>query len=121
MPDKSTEFWTALAYAIVAISGASGGCLVVAHRAVIGQSVTGIHLLAYAFIGGVMSVAGMAALVLLGVVVDIGIPFEQLLLAGLLLGVTGCLALASANLSIRFILRRLGIEVDVNIKRIGSD
>lgn len=118
MPDKTTDFWAALAYAIVAISGASGGCLVVAHRAVRGRTVTSILLVAYAFIGGVFAVAGMAALALFG---EISQSIERLLLIGLIMGVTGSVALASANLSIRLILRRLGIEVDVSIKKIGND
>ena len=118
MPDKSFDFLSALAYAIVAISGASGGCLVVAHRAIRGRTVTLVLLTAYAFIGGVFAVAGIAALSLFG---DTGQSIERLLLTGLIMGVSGSVALASANLSIRLILRRLGVEVDVSIKKIDRD
>lgn len=117
MPDKLIDFWTALAYAIVAISGASGGCLVAAHRAMHGRAVTTVLLLAYAFIGGVFAVAGVAALLML---TDFSVSLERLLLIGLVFGAAGSVALAGANLSIRFILRRLGIEVDVSIKKIGD-
>ena len=118
MPDKSTDFWLALAYAIVGISGASGGCLVVAQRAVRGKTVTAVLLLAYAFIGGVFGVAGASVLSLFS---EMGNSLERLMLMGLVMGVAGSVALASANLSIRLILRRLGIEVDMTIKKIGDD
>lgn len=117
MPDKIVDFWTALAYAIVAISGASGGCLVAAHRAVRGRNVTAMLILAYAFIGGVFAVAGMAAVILLG---WFNLNLERLLLVGLVFGIAGSVALAGANLSVRFILRRLGIEVDVQIKKLDD-
>jgi len=118
MPEKIVDFWSALAYAIVAISGASGGCLVAAHRAMRGRSITFILVLAYAFIGSAFAVAGMAALLLF---TDFNVSFERLLLIGMIFGATGSVALAGANLSIRFILRRLGIEVDVQIKKVGDN
>ena len=119
--NKINDFWTALAYTVVAVSGASGGCLVVAHHVLRGRSVTGMHVLAYSFIGAVMSLAGLAAMILVGLIAGINMPFEKLLIIGLVLGVAGCLALASANLSLRFVLRRLGIEVDVQIKKIDRE
>lgn len=117
MPDKIIDFWTALAYAIVAVSGASGGCLVAAHRAMHGRAVTVMLLSAYAFIGGVFAVAGVATVLLFG---GFDFTFEKLVLVGGVFGLAGSVALASANLSIRFILRRLGIEVNVNISKIGD-
>lgn len=114
-PEQIIDFWTALAYAIVAVSGASGGCLVAAHHAIRGRSVTAMLLLAYAFIGGVFAVAGVAAMLLFS---PFQITLERLLLIGMILGVAGSVALAGANLSVRFILRRLGIEIDVEVRRI---
>lgn len=114
MPDKLLDFWTALAYAIVAVSGASGGCLVAAQRAMRGRSVTTMLVLAYAFVGAVFAVAGMAAVLL---VTLFQIDFGRLVLIGLILGVTGTTALAGANLSVRFLLRRLGVEVDISVRR----
>lgn len=115
MPDKILDFWTALAYAIVAVSGASGGCLVAAHHAIRGRSVTAMLLLAYAFIGGVFAVAGVAALLLFS---PFQVTLERLLLIGMVLGVSGSVALAGANLSVRFLLRRLGIEIDIEVRRL---
>lgn len=115
MPDKILDFWTALAYAIVAVSGASGGCLVAAHHVIRGRSVTAMLLLAYAFIGGAFAVAGVAALLLFS---PFQVTFERLLLIGVVLGVSGSVALAGANLSVRFLLRRLGIEIDIEVRRI---
>ncbi len=117
MPEKFVDFWIALGYIIVAIAGASGGCLVAAHHVMRGRTITAMLMLAYAFIGGVFAVAGMAAVVLLG---WFDLSLERLLLVGMVFGAAGSMALAGANLSIRFILRRIGIEVDVQIKRIGS-
>lgn len=115
MPDKLMDFWSALAYAIVAVSGASGGCLVAAHRVIRGRSITAMLLLAYAFIGGAFAVAGVAALLLFA---PFQVTFERLLLIGVVLGVSGSVALAGANLSVRFLLRRLGIEIDIEVRRI---
>ena len=110
------NFWIAFLYTLAAISGAAGGCMIVAHQVLRGRSVTRMFIMAYAFIGLIMGLAGIAALTLLG----IDLSFEYVLLAGLVFGAAGSSALAGANLSARFIMSRLGIEVDISVRRIDK-
>lgn len=118
MPDKLIDYATAVMYAIVAVSGAAGGCMVIANHALRGRNVTALLFVAYALLGAVFGIAGVAAMLLFA---GIDATFEKLVLLGLFFGVVGSTALASANMSIRFLLRRLGIEVDVRIKRIKDE
>jgi hypothetical protein len=114
MIEKFSAFGTELLYAIVAISGASGGCLVVAHRIIKGRRVSFVLLAAYAFMGSVFAVVGMAAMLLmLGPVLNV----EQALIVGAIFGVSGSSALAASNLSVRFILKRLGIDIEITISK----
>ena len=109
------ETMTALVYAVAAVSGASGGCTVAAHHILRGRPMAAMILCAYAFVGGVFGVAVIAAVYLY---TDISFTVERLILTALGFGFFGSIALAGANLSARFLFRRLGIEVDVSVKRI---
>lgn len=118
MPDKLIDYATAVMYTIVAVSGAAGGCMVIANHALRGRNVTALLFVAYALLGAVFGVAGIAAMLLF---VGFETTFEKLILLGLFFGAVGSATLAGANLSIRFLLRRLGIEVDVSIKRMKRE
>jgi hypothetical protein len=112
------DIGTALMYALVAISGATGGCIVAAHQVLRGRSLTLILIWAYALIGFAFGVAGMAALLLLTVFEP---SLEKLLFVGLGFGIFGAVTLAGANLSAKLIMRRLGVEIDVSVKKIEGD
>lgn len=110
------ETLTAWAYVIAAISGTSGGCLIAAHHILRGRPIARMIIGAYMFIGAVFGVAGIAVMALF---TDTNFDFNKLIIAGLIFGVVGSTALAGANLSARILFRRLGIEVDVTVKRTG--
>lgn len=104
---------TVLVYVIVAISGASGGCLVVAHNILHGRSLTQLYVLSYGFVGLVFAVAGVIAIELM---TPMSIGMKGAVIYGLILGATGAAALGSANLSARIIMKKLGIEIEIKLK-----
>lgn len=104
-------------YAVVAISGAAGGCMMVVQKVLRGRNVTAVLMLAYTFAGLVFGVAGAAGL---EIFTEWQPSFDRALLAGLMFGAIGAGSLAGMNLSARFILRRLGVEVDVSIRPVRT-
>ena len=117
MPQR-IETWLAILYAVAAISGAAGGCMVAAHRVLRGRSVTGVFGAAYAFVGCVFALTGTIALV---VFAGLTLSLERAILVGVVFGLVGAVSLASMHLSARFVFRRLGMEVDVTVRPIAKD
>ena len=105
-----------LLYLIATIAGALGGCAAASHRLLRqGDDKFWMYLLAYSIIGtffGVLSFAGHAT---------IGTPYagiHEATLFSLVYGFGGAVALAATNLSVKFILKRLGIEIDVRVTKV---
>lgn len=118
MPPRLSDYGLTFLYALAAISGLAGGCMVAAHRVLNGRKMTLPFLAAYGFAGLVFGLTGTIVLVLVtGWTPDA----ERSILIGLVFGAAGAISLAGMHLSARFILRRFGIEVDVEIKRIGEE
>lgn len=109
----------AVLYVVAAISGGAGGCLVAAHHVLRGRSVSGVLLLAYGFAGFVFGAAGVMGLAILSP--GWAPTLERVVLAGLLFGLVGAGSLAGMNFSARFLLRRLGIEVDVQVRQVRRE
>ena len=103
----------ALAFCVAAVAGASGACLIVAHKVLRGRNISALLVGSYAVVGAVLAVAIIAYLFAF---TAIRIGFPELVLYGVLAGAMGSAVLAATNLSARFILRRLGIEVEVRVK-----
>ena len=112
------EYALAFLYVVAAIAGACGGCLVASHRLLNKENMTGMIFAAYGFAGLIL---GLTGVMVLAAFTDVTLTLERAFLFGLIFGVTGSASLAGMNLSARFIMRRLGIEVDVTIKRIKKD
>ncbi len=115
MQDRLIDGATAILYAIAAISGGLGGCMVAAHKVLRGRSVTAVLVVAYLFAGAIFGLAGVIGLRIFAFWVP---TVETTILAGLMFGVIGAGALMGMNLSARFIMRRFGIEVDVQVRRV---
>ena len=109
------EYALAFLYVVAAIAGACGGCLVASHRLLNKENLTGMIFAAYGFAGLIL---GLTGVMVLAMFTDITLTSERTFLFGMIFGATGSASLAGMNLSARFIMRRLGIEIDVTIKRI---
>ena len=105
---------TSLLYIIAMISGAMGGGLVAAHHALRGRNVTAIYICAYIFTGLVFGLTGIIVTV---VFTPVDLDVERAFLVSLIFGIVGAVTLAGMNLSARILLRRFGIEVEMNITR----
>jgi hypothetical protein len=117
MPDKQISTFLAFIYTVAAISGAAGGCLVAAHHVLRGRNITTMFVAAYSFVGLIFGAAG----VIMTAAVGVELSFERVILLGLVFGMAGSSALAGANISARIIMSRLGIVIDVDVRRIDRD
>lgn len=105
-------------YALAAISGGLGGCAVTAHQFMREGGAGRVQmraswLLAYAIVGsvfGLLFAAYGTFFVRVNEVADIIGP-------SLISGIVGAAALGGLNMTARFILRRLGVEVIVTVHR----
>lgn len=112
MPERVHEHLVILLYAIAAISGGLGGCTVAANRLLSGRSMRMSFFLAYAIIGVVFGVLTAAY----GTFIVNDSPAD-IIGPAIISGIVGSIALSGANLTARFILQRLGVEVQITVKR----
>lgn len=117
MLDKPLEWLALLAYALAAISGGLGGCAIAGHHLLRGQSIRLSYVLAYGIVGMAFGILVLAYGSVFGVAPN---SIDSLIGQSLLAGAAGSLTLASTNLSARWVLKRLGIEVFVNVRRTGK-
>lgn len=115
MPDKDPSFLMLLAYAIAAVCGAIGGCGASAAVAIYDKRhMTIANALAYGIVGVVSGVLVLA----FGVVSRD--DFEQIARWSLIVAIGVPLVLGGHNIGARFFLKRLGIEVDVNLRKVDK-
>ena len=117
MDSKIGDFVVLLAYALAGISGAVGGCGAAGmHLLRPSNKLTLrlVHLMAYAIIGFIAGI--MFAAYGLAFRSDIN-TLAQVVPGAIMSGFGIALALASTNFSTRWILSRLGIEVELTVRR----
>ena len=110
-----------LMYTLSGISGAIGGCAAASHSVFTASPQSreqmlplGTQFIGYGIFGLFTALIGVAFdRFLFFNVVDV----ESAIASGLTLGFIGALSLGVTNLSMRFLLKRLGIEVTLNVKR----
>lgn len=108
----------AVLYVIAAISGGLGGSMVAGHAVLRGRSISLMIGCAYLVIGAVFGVLSLAFASALGIeVVDVDALVGNAVVAGAAASVT----LASTNLSVRWVLKRLGVEVEMTVRRRNED
>ncbi len=118
MTERAIEWVVVVLYAIAAISGGLGGCAAAGHHVLRGQQPRISYVLAYGIIGMVFGVLVFAYGNTFGADVS---SLERLIGHSVLAGAIGSAVLASSNISARWVLKRLGIEVVVTVKRKGED
>lgn len=112
MPDKMIDFSLFALVLISMIAGGMGGAAVAGHHVLRGRALSFAYVLAYLVVGAVIGL--IAALV--GIVYAGMGQGEHVLMISLIAGAAGSMLLAAGNLSLRFILHRLGVEVVVNVR-----
>lgn len=111
--DKDPNGLALFLIAIAAISGGMGAAAIASHHLLRGRAMTISYAIAYVFIGAAMGVLSYAYGHWFGV---ISVTMLELVGSSLLAGAIGSLTLASANISARFLLKKLGIEVEIKVK-----
>lgn len=118
MPEKTLEWLALLMYALAAISGGLGGCAVAGHHLLRGRSMRVSYVLAYAVVGMAFGLLALAYGSTFGVRAE---SLDALIGQSILAGAGGSLVLASTNISARWVLKRLGIEVLVTVRRADEE
>lgn len=106
-----------LLVALMLVSGALGGCAVASHHLLRGKTITAWLFAAYGCVGAFF---GLIVFLLVGRMAP-ATDLVTLLSYSAIAGFLGALLLSGLNLSARFILRHLGVEVIVQANRIGDD
>lgn len=111
---KSLDWLALIMYALAAVSGGLGGCAIAGHHVLRGHSMRISYLLAYGIVGATFGVLILAYGALFGVN---NTSLHSMVGNAVLAGAAGSFALASTNISARWVLKRLGIEVLVTVRR----
>ena len=109
-----------LLYIIAAIAGGLGGCGAAAFYATHNASVRMIFVVAYIMLGMVFGIIALAVAATWEFTPNVS-TLHELILYAVLSGAAGSLALVSANATIMILLRRLGIELQITIRKPGED
>jgi len=118
MPEKIIEHITLFMYALAAISGGLGGCAIASHNLIRGNPTRVSYFMAYGIIGVAFGILALAYNQFLGI--NAG-DIDSVIGKSILAGAAGSVVLASSNISARWILKRLGIEVQVTVTRKGDN
>lgn len=118
MPDRSLEFLALLMYALAAVSGGLGGAAIASHHLLRGRSMSISYALAYGMVGMVFGILALAYGSVFGVQPG---SVDSIIGQSIIAGAAGSLVLASTNISARWVLKRLGIEVLVTVRRAQED
>ncbi len=114
MPSKITHEITLLMFVLAGISGGLGGCAMAQHQILRGVQPRLSYVFAYAIIGIFFGLLGLCYGAYFG---GDHSSIEKLIGQSLLAGALGSVVLASSNISARWILKRLGVEVEVTLRR----
>lgn len=107
----------AVLYAVAAISGALGGCATSCYYMTHDKHPRWTFAIAYTIMGvvfGILTYAGLA-------IYHRPETVDMLVVSSIAGGAAGALALGAANLTVRLILRRLGVEVAFTVRKAGED
>jgi hypothetical protein len=114
MTERIIEHVTLLMYALAAISGGLGGCAIASQEVLHGKKPRISFVAAYGIIGAVF---GLLVLVYGSFFGVDSASADAVVGNSILAGAVGSITLASTNLSARWVLKHLGIEVEVTVKR----
>lgn len=111
IPEK-TSYAVYVLFALAAISGGLGGCTIASHKILTGNSMRVSYLMAYSIIGAAFGVIFASY----GWILSDAHPSE-IIGPSLLAGMVGSAALGGMNWTARFILKHLGVEIQVTMRK----
>ena len=106
------EYFPVFLYAIAAITGLIGGCTAAGHKLLHGKNLGFAVLWAYGVVGVFFGLLFLAHSNYLNVHMEL----DQLIASCLISGFAGSVMLASSNFTMRWALKRMGIEVQLTVK-----
>lgn len=125
MPEKHiignlnvSELTLGILYAIATIAGALGGCAAGMHYYANAKTARAAFILAYVILGGIFGVVFFAGASVLNFSVA---SIHELVLYSLVAGSAGSVMLFSANWTVKAIFKRLGVEVEVTLRKGGEE
>lgn len=125
MPEKHlignlnvSELTFGVLYAIATISGALGGCASGMHYYATAKTAKASFVLAYMILGAIFGVIFFAGASVFSISVA---TVHELILYSIGAGTAGSVMLFSANWTVKAIFKRLGVEVEVTLRKGGED
>ena len=116
MQDRIHEHAIFILYCLAAVSGGLGGCTVAAHQLLQGKrSMRASFFFAYLIIGVAFGIVTAACGLFAG-----GENYTDIVAPALIAGAAGSLILGTMNMGARVILKYLGVEVVVTVRREGE-
>ncbi len=106
------EYYPVILYAIAAVTGLVGGCTAASHQLLRGKNLKLAVVWAYGIVGVFFGMLFLAHSNYLGVHMQL----DQLIASCLISGFGGSVMLASSNFTMRWALKRMGIEVQLTVK-----
>jgi uncharacterized YccA/Bax inhibitor family protein len=106
------DWYPIILYAIAAVTGMIGGCAAGGHQLLRGKQLKVAVFIAYGIVGLFLGLLFLAY----ANYTAVDMTFDKLIGSCLLSGFAGSVVLASTNFTARWVLRRLGIEVTLDIK-----
>lgn len=115
LPDSVEDMEQAIKLLVAVVAGAAGGGLIISHQIMRHKVVPAIVIVAYMIVGAVLATAMAAYMYTFGNT-DMALP--EVVLYGIVSGAMGSVALGLTGITMKFFLRRLGLELDVTIKQL---
>ena len=115
MPERYTNA-IYLLYALAAISGGLGGCTIAGQRLLTGKPMRFSFFIAYAVVGATFGLLFAAY----GLILVDDHP-SKIIAPSILAGMAGSMLLGSVNWTARIILKHLGIEIQVTMRKYEED
>ena len=122
MPEKEiisnlriSELTFGILYAIASIAGALGGCAAGAHYYATARTAKLAFVLAYMILGAIFGIIFFASVSVFSFFVLHSV--HELILYSLVAGSAGSVMLFSANWTVKTIFKRLGVEVEVTLRK----
>jgi hypothetical protein len=110
--------WTSVVLiAISAVSGASGACLVIAHRIFRERYVSALLMFAYLIVGAILSISILCLLLIF----EVQTSLAKVLLISISVGAIGSATLAVVNFGTRIALRYKNFEADIQFRKIKDE
>lgn len=114
MTDNNITVTTLIIYIVSALSGCLGGVATASIYSLRGRPITAILIISYGILGIVLGVSSAAYISIFS---DIDFSIDQIIMLSIITGLCGTATIAGTNLSFKWILRQMGLEIELKVSQ----